>query len=169
MPRSMFAAIALLASTSAFAWEVPVHKSTYNPGPHAPGATIPCSYTNGWGQTFSGTVITNSDGELVCSGDFVMDDGHATANAHNEKGTINSGGNNPGNGKVGGLPSCEADLDATWSEVDFALAELHFANLEIAALQEELAALSSDADADADADAAEPADTAASATSSSHE
>lgn len=57
---------ALFVSVSAHAWEVPVHESSFPTQPQQ--APIPCSYTNDDGQTWNGTVGTNSSNEVVCQG-----------------------------------------------------------------------------------------------------
>lgn len=59
--------LSLFASSNALAWDVPLHLASYNPGPHSPGP-IDCAYTNADGQEFSGTVTSDGNGGLLCSG-----------------------------------------------------------------------------------------------------
>ncbi|TNE91798.1 MAG: hypothetical protein EP330_04155 [Deltaproteobacteria bacterium] len=68
---SRFALIAALslASTTAFAFTVPLSSSraSADPGPHPAGQPIPCTATDGWGNTYSGTVVT-IEGTMYCTG-----------------------------------------------------------------------------------------------------
>ena len=66
MSRSLLIA-ALLLSTKAQAWDVPLHLSSHNPGPHSSGP-IGCTFTHDDGQEFSGTITSDGLGGLLCSG-----------------------------------------------------------------------------------------------------
>jgi hypothetical protein len=70
MNRIAMAAAALMISSTAFAWSVPLSSAEYSAGPHPAGQDIDCTYTNDDGQVFSGTVQGPS-GSLVCAGDVV--------------------------------------------------------------------------------------------------
>ena len=69
--RSLTAAAALftlLASSTAMAWAVPIHKCSVPSTPTPAGQDIPCDYTNADGQTFSGVVTVTSNGTVLCTG-----------------------------------------------------------------------------------------------------
>jgi hypothetical protein len=59
---------AMLISSTAFAWSMPIHKCWFPRTPTPVGEPIPCSYTNQDGQTFNGVVTTTSNGEVLCTG-----------------------------------------------------------------------------------------------------
>lgn len=64
----------LFISSNAFAWSVPLHNASYDPGPHPAGQTIDCTYTNDDGQVFNGTITSDPNGGFSCSGFAVQDD-----------------------------------------------------------------------------------------------
>jgi hypothetical protein len=71
MNRLAMAAAALMISSTAFAWSVPLSSAEYSAGPHPAGQDIDCTYTNDDGQVFNGT-IQGPSGSLVCAGDVVI-------------------------------------------------------------------------------------------------
>ena len=73
MNRIIASIAALLLSSTAFGWAVPVDQSTVSAGPHVAGEDIPCTFTNDDGQSFSGTVQV-VDHHVLCVGSMVLDD-----------------------------------------------------------------------------------------------